>query len=145
MVGGTTLVVFEWLKQQPLLLLLFVLTLVDILTGFAAAFVTKKVSSDVSYRGMTRKAVMWMIVGVAAAVNHISSEVPVLKLTAGFYCFMEGLSIVENAGRAGVPIPAILKDSLSKLNPADTGTTTVATTATVVTTVAPATNSETSS
>ena len=135
MVGGTTQVVFEWLQSQPLILLLFTLSLADILTGVAAAFVTKTVSSDMSYKGMTRKAIMWMIVGVAGAVNHISSEIPVMKLTAGFYCFMEGLSIVENAGRAGVPIPAVLKDSLSKLNPTDTtATTTTTTTATVTTT-----------
>lgn len=117
MTGESAKVIFEWLKGQPVLTLLFILSVIDVLSGIAAAIVTKKLSSDVSYKGMTRKAVMWMIVGVAAAVTQFSPDIPVLKLTAGFYCFMEGISIFENAGRAGVPIPEFLKQSLSKLNP----------------------------
>jgi toxin secretion/phage lysis holin len=129
--------IFEWLRHQPVITTLIALTVLDVLTGMAAAFVTKKVSSDASLRGMTRKAMVWMIVTVAAAVERLSPDIPLTKLVSGFYCVMEGISILENAGRAGVPIPPVLRDALVKISGTAGTTTQTATvaTATVATTV----------
>jgi len=65
---------------------------------------------------MVRKTMMWLIVGVAAAVDPLSTDLPETKLTAMFFCVMEGLSILENAGRAGVPIPRVLREALIKIS-----------------------------
>ncbi len=137
MAGETTDVFFSWLVSQPVILVLLVLSIADVASGVGAAFVTKTLSSDISLKGMTKKALMWMVVAVAGALNHISTEIPILKLTAAFYCFNEGLSFCENMVRAGVPIPPIFRDALAKLNPAEPQRTTITTaTATVVTTSA---------
>lgn len=136
MTGESLKVVFDWLRSQPMVSLLMLLTICDIVTGLAAAFVTKTASSDVSYVGMIKKSLMWLLVGISAAVAPLSPDIPVLKLTASFFALMEGLSILENCGRCGVPIPPVLKDALVKLR-TDNGistTTTTTTTATATTT-----------
>ena len=133
MVGGTTQVLFDWLRSQPVILLLLVLSIADVISGIAAAFITHSVSSDLSLKGMTKKALMWMVIGVCGAIDHLSGQIPVTKLVAGFYCFTEGFSLIENLGRAGVPIPPILRETFTKLNQ-DTTTTTTTTTATTTAT-----------
>lgn len=131
MIEGATKVFFDWLRAQEIVPILIVLSIADILSGIAAAFITKTVSSDMSLRGMTKKILMWLAIAVTAAVGKLSPEIPIMNLAASFYCVTEGLSFAENLGRAGVPVPPILKEALSKLNQGVTTTTTTTTTATV--------------
>ena len=111
----TSKIAFDWLRSQPFIMTLLALTAIDIVSGLIAAFITKKVSSSSSLKGMAKKAMMWLIVGVAASVDPLSSDIPETKMIALFFCATEGISIIENAGNAGIPIPKILRDSLVKI------------------------------
>lgn len=128
---------FEWIRHQPAILLLLVFMAADILTGIGAAIVTKSVSSDISMKGMVRKAIVLIIIGLTACIDRLQGEVPIMKLVAFSFCAMEAISIAENCGRAGVPLPQPLRDVLAKLNPSPTSSpaiSVVTATASVVTT-----------
>lgn len=102
---------------HPMIQTLVILILLDFASGFLLAWSTGSVSSDASYRGMAKKAMMLLLVGAASTYNAtqplgFDSAVAV----AGFFCTTELISIVENAGRIGLPIPRPLMDAISKLN-----------------------------
>lgn len=137
MVEGTAKLFFDWLRAQEIVPILIVLSIADIISGIAAAFITKTVSSDMSLRGMTKKILMWLAIAVCASVGKLSPEIPIMNLAASFYCVTEGLSFAENLGRAGVPVPPILKEALMKLNNSVTTTTTTTTTMTTATKAPP--------
>ncbi len=107
-----------WLQGQPIISLLLILMVADVGCGLARAFVTKTLSSTVSWRGMTRKVVMLILVGVASAVEPYAGGIPLSKGVALFYVAAEFLSILENAAAIGVPLPQVLIDALSKLKEA---------------------------
>ena len=107
-----------WAGLEPLVQLLVFLMVVDIVTGLLVAFQTKAISSDISFKGMSKKAIKLILVMVAnVAETYVGGALPLGEGVAGFYCATEFLSIIENAATAGVPVPKILKDALAKLNP----------------------------
>lgn len=112
-----------WGGLIPMVQLLLLLMLIDILSGVAVAIQERKVSSDVAWRGMTRKAVILLIVATAGAVETYAAptigNVPVQLAVAGFYAAAEVLSILENAANAGVPTPKLLRDILVKVSPGE--------------------------
>lgn len=97
--------------------LLFLSTL-DIITGMLAAVVEKNVSSKASWAGMARKAIQFLVVLMAKALESVAGGMEISVAVATFFCATEGISILENAGRAGVPWPPFLRDVLKNLNSA---------------------------
>jgi toxin secretion/phage lysis holin len=95
---------------------LVVLMAVDIATGVLAAFIHREVSSDVSFRGIARKAIVLLVVAAGAWVEPVV-QLPIGDAVAGFYAVHEGLSILENVTRAGLPVPPVLREALAKLSP----------------------------
>ncbi len=83
----------------------------DYITGVMCAIVDKKLSSSVGFKGVFRKALIFILVGAANLIDvRIIGNGSVLR-TAVFFFYIsnEGLSLVENAGYLGLPIPAKLK------------------------------------
>lgn len=114
LIGGV--IATFWFGLHPLMKWLVVLIGADILTGVIAACATKTLSSEVSRAGMCRKALMVIMVGVAAIAERIlGGGIPLGGITAGFYCVHELISIVENTGRTGLPIPTALTEAITKL------------------------------
>jgi toxin secretion/phage lysis holin len=96
-------------------LVAFVVT--DYLTGLMAAAVEKKLSSEVGFRGIFKKILIFMLVGIGSILDRqIIGDGSVLRTAViFFYISNEGISIIENAGRIGLPIPQKLKDILEQL------------------------------
>jgi toxin secretion/phage lysis holin len=96
-------------------LVAFVVT--DYLTGLMAAAVEKKLSSEVGFRGIFKKILIFMLVGIGSILDRqIIVDGSVLRTAViFFYISNEGISIIENAGRIGLPIPQKLKDILEQL------------------------------
>ena len=89
---------------------------VDYVTGVIAAGVTGKLNSNAGLRGIAKKFVMLAICVVAYQVDKIAgSGLIVRNACLYFYASNELLSIVENAGRIGVPIPGALKNAIDVL------------------------------
>lgn len=96
---------------------LITLIVLDYITGIIAAVVEKKLSSGVGARGIAKKVIMLLVVAVAnIADRDIIGEGNVLRsVTAMFYIANEGISLLENGARLGVPMPKKLIDVLAQL------------------------------
>ena len=108
----------DLLNKFPLIGILIILLGIDIVLGTLAALVAKKLSSSVSWRGMTRKGASILVIGMAAAVEPLSG-LPLAKLVSLFYIWTEAISIVEAAAALGVPLPPMLLTALIKLRESD--------------------------
>jgi toxin secretion/phage lysis holin len=100
---------------------LVVFVTVDYISGVLAAIVEKKLSSEIGFRGIAKKVLIFMLVAVGHIIDkYIIGEGSVIRTaTIFFYCSEEGISIIENASRIGLPIPQKLKDVLEQLKPKD--------------------------
>ena len=100
-----------------LLIALIVFVITDYVTGFASAIVRKELSSSVGFKGLARKVLIFLIVGIANVLDvYVLGANAVLRTAVIlFYMANEGLSIIENAGEIGLPIPKKLKEVLAQL------------------------------
>ena len=90
----------------------------DYITGVMCAIIDKKLSSEVGFKGIFKKVLIFILVGVANIldVQVIGSGCVLRTAVIFFYISNEGVSLVENAGHLGLPIPAKLKDVLAQLH-----------------------------
>lgn len=102
-----------------LALLLFVVT--DYITGVMCAAVDKKLSSSVGFKGLFRKVLIFMLVGIANIIDfHVLKQGSVIRTAViFFYLSNEGLSLTENAAHLGLPVPEKLKNVLEQLHNKD--------------------------
>ena len=101
-----------------LLIALVVFAATDYITGIMCAISDRKLSSEVGFRGICRKVLIFFLVGVA---NILDMEVigtgSVLRTAIiFFYLSNEGVSLLENAAHLGLPIPQKLKNVLAQLH-----------------------------
>lgn len=91
---------------------------VDYVTGVMCAIVDKKLSSAVGAKGIFRKVLIFVMVGIGHTLDaQILGGGATLRMAViFFYCANEGLSIIENAGHLGLPIPTKLKTVLEQLH-----------------------------
>ena len=101
-----------------LLIALVVFALFDYISGVMCAVQDKKLSSAVEFKGICRKVLIFILVGVANIIDvHVLGEVGILRTAViFFYLSNEGLSLVENAAHLGLPIPSKLKAVLEQLH-----------------------------
>ena len=90
---------------------LLAFSVVDYFSGVAVAFVQRNISSKIGFNGILRKSVMFSLVGIANLVDHtfLGSSDAVRTVVVLFYIGNEGVSIMENAYKLGVPFPDALK------------------------------------
>ena len=90
----------------------------DYITGVLLAIRDKKISSEVGYRGIVRKFLIFLIVSMGNIMdNYVLGTGSTLRtLVVMFYLTNEGISILENAGQLGLPIPKRLREAIEKLN-----------------------------
>ncbi len=112
---------------------LIIFMVIDYITGIMCAIVDKKLSSAVGFKGICKKVLIMMLVGVAHIVDlHVVGTGEALRSAViCFYLSNEGVSVIENAGHLGLPIPEKLKEILAQLhnrsdrdNTTDSGNTT---------------------
>ncbi|RIY29960.1 holin [Bifidobacteriaceae bacterium NR016] len=99
-----------------LALLLFVVT--DYITGVMCAAIDKKLSSSVGFKGIFRKVLIFMLVGIANIIDfQVIKQGSVIRTAViFFYLSNEGLSLIENAAHLGLPVPEKLKNVLEQLH-----------------------------
>ena len=95
-------------------LLLFML--LDYVLGVICGINDDKLSSQTAFKGILKKVTILIVITVAVSLDTaINAEGLVRGLVLFFYIGLEGISILENAARMGVPIPDRLKDALIQL------------------------------
>ncbi len=104
--------------MDGLLIALIVFMILDYITGIMCAIVDKKLSSAVGFKGICKKVLILMLVGVANVVDvHVVGTGSALRgAVIAFYLSNEGLSLLENAAHIGLPVPDKMKDVLAQLH-----------------------------
>lgn len=105
-----------WLGGWDVLLKTIVfLAVVDYITGIIKAVYLKKLSSEIGFKGLLKKIVMFIVIAVAFVIQQlIGGNIPLREVVIMFYIANEALSLLENAA-IFVPIPDKLKDVLLQL------------------------------
>lgn len=116
LLGAAGVAVGLWVGLSPIIQILLALMVLDLVTGVTAAFIAKEVDSRVSWAGLAKKSLVLMLVGTGSLLQPYAQGVPLGEIVAGFYAANEALSILENVSRAGVPVPQVLVDALTRLN-----------------------------
>ena len=109
-----------WLLScwDGLLYALIAFVVIDYLTGVMCAINDRTLSSEVGFKGICRKVLIFLLVGIAHIldVNVIGSGGVLRTAVIFFYISNEGVSLLENAGHLGLPIPEKIKTVLEQLH-----------------------------
>ena len=121
MAGICTVLSFLFGDIEGMMVALIALIVLDYISGVIAAAVEKRLSSEVGAKGIAKKIFMLLIVALANIVDiNVIGDGHVLKtVTVVFYICNECISLIENAGRIGVPVPKKLLDVLEQLRDKD--------------------------
>lgn len=97
---------------------LIAFSVIDYITGVMCAVVDKKLSSAVGFRGIFRKMLIFILVGIGNIIDvYVLGTAGVLRTAViFFYLSNEGISLLENATHLGLPVPRKLKDVLEQLH-----------------------------
>ena len=103
---------------DSLLYALVAFVVIDYITGVMCAINDKTISSQVGFRGICRKVLIFLMVGIANILDvHIIGTGSVLRTAAiFFYISNEGISLLENAAHLGLPVPQKIKSVLEQLH-----------------------------
>lgn len=89
----------------------------DYTTGVVVAAINKQLSSEVGFKGLAKKLMILVFVSLGHIADvYVLGGTPVaMSAVMLFYIANEGLSIIENAGNLGLPVPKKLKDIMVQL------------------------------
>jgi len=119
LVGGLlTSLLGGWDLALQVLVLFVVL---DYITGLVAAYGEQNLNSRVGFRGIAKKILLFVPVAVAYWLDMLLGQEILRSLAIFFYIANEGLSMMENLGRAGVPFPVQIQEALEQLKKAEGG------------------------
>lgn len=101
-----------------LLFALMAFVVIDYITGVMCAINDRKLSSEVGFRGICRKVLIFLLVGVANILDvQVIGTGSVLRTAViFFYLSNEGVSLLENAAHLGLPVPDAIKTVLEQLH-----------------------------
>lgn len=95
---------------------LLVAIIIDYISGLIKAFNTKQLSSKIGFKGILKKVGVLLIVMLAVLIDRVTGETGAIRtLVIYYFVANEGLSIIENLGQAGLPIPKAIKNALKAL------------------------------
>ena len=119
-IGGAIGMSLAWFFGQAdtMFIALTAMVITDYATGIIAAGSNKELNSAVGFKGIARKLLIFILVGMGTLLDRLIPDANgiIRSAVCGFYITNEGLSILENAGKLGLPLPSILKNMLEQLN-----------------------------
>ncbi|MED3623273.1 MULTISPECIES: phage holin family protein [Neobacillus] len=99
-----------------LLQILLALVIIDYVTGLLASGVEGKLSSKVGFKGIAKKIMIFCLVAVGHLIDKAIGDGSMIQnAIIFFYLGNELLSILENAGRTGLPVPDQIKNAINVL------------------------------
>ena len=101
-----------------LLYALIVFSVIDYITGVMCAINDRTLSSEVGFKGICRKVLIFLLVGIGHILdmNVIGTGSVLRTAVIFFYISNEGVSLLENAAHLGLPVPQKIKDVLEQLH-----------------------------
>lgn len=97
---------------------LMAFVVIDYITGIMCAIADKELSSEVGFKGICKKVLIFALVGIGNLLDiYILGQAGILRnVVIFFYLSNEGVSILENASHLGLPVPEKLKEILKQLH-----------------------------
>jgi len=97
---------------------LIVFVVIDYISGFMCAIVDKKLSSNIGFRGIFKKVLIFIMVGIGNILDMylIQNGSAIRTAVIFFYLSNEGISIIENTAVIGLPVPEKIKEVLQQLS-----------------------------
>jgi len=116
--GIGAVISFAFGGWHTLLSILLAFVILDYVSGFFASGIEGKLNSSIGMRGIVKKVAVFFVVAVAHMMDvALGYDGHILRdATIFFFLANEALSILENAGRIGVPVPGALKKAIDILN-----------------------------
>lgn len=107
--------------QDGFIYALIAFVVIDYLTGIMVAVLERKLSSEIGFRGIFKKVLIFSLVGIGNMVDVylLQNGSAIRTAVIFFYLSNEGISILENTGKIGLPIPGKLKNILEQLKEHD--------------------------
>ena len=113
---GGSLVTYLFGGWSALIKILVAFVVIDYVTGVLAAAYHGKLDSNIGLKGIAKKVFIFIIVACGHLVDNAMGTQDIVRDAAiYFYIANELLSILENAGNVGLPVPDILKNSIDTL------------------------------
>lgn len=100
---------------------LIIFVIIDYITGVMVAILERKLSSRLGFRGIFKKVLIFILVAIAHIIDSklIGSGSAIRTAVIFFYISNEGISILENSAKIGLPIPKKLQDVLNQFKKED--------------------------
>lgn len=101
-----------------LLQVLLTAMVLDYISGLLAAYINPALAlnSQKGFKGIGKKVMILVLVSLSYQIDHLLGQQMVYTVVIWFYLGNEGLSILENAAKAGIPVPKKLKNTLEQLS-----------------------------
>jgi len=113
---GGSLITYLFGGWSALIQILLAFVVIDYITGVLAAAIRGKLNSNIGLKGIAKKVFIFIIVACGHLVdNAMGTQDIVRDVAIYFYIANELLSILENAGEIGLPVPDILKNAIERL------------------------------
>ncbi len=118
MVSVGTFIGWYFGRLDGFLYALIIFVVVDYLTGILCAIHDKNLSSEVGFKGISKKVLIFILVGIGNVIDItiLQEGGSIRTAVIFFYLSNEGISIIENAAHLGLPIPEALKNVLNSLD-----------------------------
>lgn len=112
---------YLWGPFDALILTLVAVVCIDYITGIVKAVILKELSSGIGFRGLMKKMFIFALVALATVIDGMipAAKDAIRTAVIAFYVANEGISILENAGAIGLPMPKALKNALERLQETD--------------------------
>lgn len=115
--AGAGLFAFLYGDVTPLFYAVLSFMALDYITGVIVAIINKKLSSEIGFKGLAKKLLILIFIALAHILDvNVLGTYPVLQSAImAFFIANEGISLIENAAKLGLPIPNKLLDVLKQL------------------------------
>lgn len=115
--GAGGAIVSYFLGWNEALEALLVLMVIDYITGLLAAYINPnlQLNSNRGFKGICKKIMILLLIALAHELEKATGIPAVQSVVVWFFIGNEGLSVIENAAKAGVPVPKRLRDTLEQL------------------------------
>lgn len=123
--GAGGAIVSYFLGWDDAMEVLLVLMILDYITGLLAAYINPnlQLNSNRGFKGICKKIMILLLIVLAHELEKATGIPAVQSVVVWFFIGNEGLSIIENAAKAGIPVPAKLRDTLEQLQTEKKGAT----------------------
>ena len=113
--GLTAAITYLFGGVDAIMGIVLVFIALDYLTGILAAIYTKTLSSEAGYKGIIKKVGILCVIAAGNLLGQSVGVETIRSLVIGFYIANEGISILENTGRMGIPYPEKIMEVLAQL------------------------------